>query len=760
MKQEEQTEKQFEVAVGEPVPNQPTESKCPFSAGARKHVMTGTHSNADWWPNQLNLKILHQHSPLSDPMGEAFNYAEEFKSLDLDAVIKDLHALMTTSQEWWPADYGHYGPLFIRMAWHSAGTYRIADGRGGAGSGSQRFAPLNSWPDNVSLDKARRLLWPIKQKYGRKLSWADLMILTGNVALESMGFKTFGFGGGREDIWEPEEDIFWGPETKWLGDERYRGDRQLDNPLGAVQMGLIYVNPEGPNSNPDPLAAARDIRETFGRMAMNDEETVALIAGGHTFGKAHGAAEPSTYMGPEPEGANLEDQGFGWINTFGSGKGAHAITSGLEGAWTSNPTKWDNNYFDNLFSFDWELTKSPAGAHQWTPKNGAAAGTVPDAHDPSKKHAPIMFTTDLALRLDPAYAKISKHFHENPQEFADAFAKAWFKLTHRDMGPISRYLGPLVPGEPLLWQDPVPAVDHELIGEQDIAALKAKILASGLSIFQLITTAWESATTFRGSDKRGGANGGRIRLAPQKYWEVNQPAELAKVLQTLESIQKDFNGSLSGVAQSNGKGKKVSLADLIVLGGSAAVEAAAKKAGHDVKVPFSPGRTDASEEQTDVNSFAVLEPAADGFRNYLRKGHEGSAAELLLDRANLLTLTAPELTVLVGGLRALDANFGQSKHGVFTKRPGTLTNDFFVNLLDMSTKWQKSATSDGVLEGRDRATGELKWTGTVVDLVFGSNSQLRALAEVYASSDSQEAFVKDFVAAWNKVMNLDRFDLA
>jgi catalase-peroxidase len=641
------------------------------------------------------------------------------------------------------------------MAWHSAGTYRIADGRGGAGSGSQRLAPLNSWPDNVSLDKARRLLWPIKQKYGRKLSWADLMILTGNVALESMGFKTFGFGGGREDIWEPEEDIYWGPESKWLGDERYRGARELDNPLGAVQMGLIYVNPEGPNSRPDPLAAAQDIRETFGRMAMNDEETVALIAGGHTFGKAHGAAEPSTYMGPEPEGASVEDQGFGWINTFGSGAGAHAITSGLEGAWTSNPVKWDNNYFENLFGHDWELTKSPAGAHQWTPKNGAAAGTVPDAHDPSKKHAPMMFTTDLALKLDPIYAPISKRFHENPQELADAFAKAWFKLTHRDMGPVARYLGPLVPKEPLLWQDPVPAVDQELIGEQEIAALKAKILASGLSISQLVATAWGSAATFRGSDKRGGANGSRIRLAPQKDWEVNQPAELAKALQTLEGIQKDFNG-----AQSGGKGKKVSLADLIVLGGCAAVEAAAKKAGHNVKVPFSPGRTDASQEQTDVHSFAVLEPIADGFRNYLRKGHEGSAAELLVDRANLLTLTAPEMTVLVGGMRALGANIGQSKHGVFTKRPETLTNDFFVNLLDMNTKWQKSATSKGVLEGRDRATGEVKWTGTVADLVFGSNSQLRALAEVYACNDSQEAFVKDFVAAWNKVMNLDRFDLA
>jgi len=757
-------EKQFEIAVGEPVPDNheqdsSTESKCPFSGGARKHAITGTWTNADWWPNQLNVKVLHQHSPLADPMGEAFNYAEEFKSLDLNAVIGDLHALMTTSQDWWPADYGHYGPLFIRMAWHSAGTYRIADGRGGAGSGAQRFAPLNSWPDNVSLDKARRLLWPIKQKYGRKLSWADLMILTGNVALESMGFKTFGFGGGREDIWEPEE-VYWGPEGKWLGDERYRGDRQLDNPLGAVQMGLIYVNPEGPNGKPDPLAAARDIRETFARMAMNDEETVALIAGGHTFGKAHGAAEPSTYMGPEPEGANLEDQGFGWINTFGSGKGADAITSGLEGAWTTNPVKWDNNYFENLFGYEWELTKSPAGAHQWTPKNGAAAGIVPDAHDPSKKHAPMMFTTDLALKMDQSYARISKHFHENPQELADAFAKAWFKLTHRDMGPVSRYLGPLVPAESLLWQDPVPAVDHELIGEEEISALKAKILASRLSISQLVATAWESAATFRGSDKRGGANGARIRLAPQKDWEVNQPVELAKVLQTLEGIQKDFNGALSGGPQSNGKAKKVSLADVIVLGGCAAVEAAAKKAGHDVKVPFSPGRTDATQEQTDMHSFAVLEPVADGFRNYLRKGHEGSAAELLVDRANLLTLTAPEMTVLVGGLRALSANFGQSKHGVFTQRPETLTNDFFVNLLDMNTKWLKSATSVGVLEGRDRATDELKWTGTVADLVFGSNSQLRALAEVYACSDSEQAFVRDFVAAWDKVMNLDRFDLA
>ena len=731
------------------------DAKCPFSNGARKHAVAGTSTNANWWPDQLNLKILRQHSQLANPMGEAFNYAEEFKSLDLDAVIKDLRALMTTSQDWWPADYGHYGPFFIRMAWHSAGTYRIADGRGGAGAGAQRFAPLNSWPDNVSLDKARRLIWPIKQKYGRKLSWADLIILTGNVALESMGLKTFGFGGGREDIWEPEEDIYWGPEGKWLGDERYRGDRQLDNPLAAVQMGLIYVNPEGPNGKPDPVAAATDIRETFARMAMNDEETVALIAGGHTFGKAHGAADPLKYVGPEPEAAPIEEQGLGWRNSFGSGKGVDTISSGLEGAWTDNPVKWDNDYLENLFKYEWELTKSPAGAQQWIPKNGAAADTVPDAHDPQKRHAPIMFTTDLSLKMDPIYEKISRRYLENPQELADAFAKAWFKLTHRDMGPISRYLGPLVPKEPLIWQDPVPAVDHELIGEQDIAALKAKILASGLSISQLVTTAWASAATFRGSDKRGGANGARIRLAPEKDWEVNQPAELAKVLETLEAIQKEFNG---GGGKSGGK--RVSLADLIVLGGSAAVEEAAKKAGHDVKVPFSPGRTDASQEQTDVESFAVLEPTSDGFRNYLRKGHEGLAAELLVDGANLLTLTAPEMTVLIGGLRALNANFGQSEHGVFTKRPGTLTNDFFVNLLDMNTKWQKSATSEGVLEGRDRATGDLKWTGTVVDLVFGSNAQLRALAEVYASSDGQEEFVHDFVAAWSKVMNLDRFDLA
>jgi catalase-peroxidase len=701
----------------------------------------------------LNLKILHQHCPLSDPLEQGFNYAKEFKSLDLNAVIKDLHALMTASQDWWPADYGHYGPLFIRMAWHSAGTYRISDGRGGAGSGAQRFAPLNSWPDNVSLDKARRLLLPIKQKYGRKISWADLMILAGNVALESMGFKTYGFGGGREDIWEPEEDTYWGPEGKWLADERYSGDRELENPLAAVQMGLIYVNPEGPNGKPDPVAAARDIRETFRRMAMNDEETVALIAGGHTFGKAHGAAEQVKYVGPEPEAAPLEEQGLGWKNSFGTGVGDDAFTSGLEGAWSTNPIKWSNSYFDNLFGYEWELTKSPAGANQWTPKNGAGAGTVPDAHDPAKKHPPMMFATDLALKTDPSYAKIAKHFHKNPKAFADAFAKAWFKLTHRDMGPVSRYLGPLVPAKPLLWQDPIPAADHKLIGKQDIAALKAKILASGLSIPQLVTTAWASAATFRGGDKRGGSNGARIRLAPQKDWEVNQPAELAKVLRKLSAIQKDFNSSQTG-------GKKVSLADLIVLGGCAAVEEAAKKAGHKVNVPFSPGRTDASQAQTDVESFAVLEPTADGFRNYLRNGGPGTAEERLVDRAQLLTLTAPEMTVLVGGMRALNANFGQSKHGVFTHRPGTLTNDFFVNLVDMKTQWQPSSTSEGVYEGRDRSTGELKWTGTRVDLIFGSNSQLRALAEFYACDDAKETFVKDFVAAWNKVMNLDRFDLA
>jgi len=750
-------EQKLTTAAGTPIPDNQqqtlsTESKCPVSGGARRHT-AGAPANAAWWPNQLNLRILHQHCPLSDPMEKEFNYAEEFKSLDLDAVIKDLHALMTTSQDWWPADYGHYGPLLIRMAWHGAGTYRIADGRGGAGSGAQRFAPINSWPDNVSLDKARRLLWPIKQKYGRKISWADLMILAGNVALESMGFKTFGFGGGREDIWEPQEDIYWGPEGKWLADERYTGDRELENPLAAVQMGLIYVNPEGPNGKPDPVAAVRDIRETFARMAMNDEETVALIAGGHTFGKAHGAADATKYVGPEPEAAPIEEQGFGWKNSFGNGKGANAITSGLEGAWTTNPVKWDNNYFENLFGYEWELTKSPAGAYQWTPKDASAAGTVPDAHDPSKRHAPMMFTTDLALKADPSYAEISKRFYESPQVFADAFAKAWFKLTHRDMGPVSRYLGPLVPKEPLLWQDPIPAVDHKLIGEQDMAALKAKILASGLSISQLVTTAWASAATFRGGDKRGGANGARIRLAPQKDWEINQPAELAKVLQKLEAIQKDFNSTQSG-------GKKVSLADLIVLGGCAAVEEAAKKAGYDVKVPFSPGRMDALQEQTDVNSFAVLEPTADGFRNYLRNGHPCPAEELLVDRAQLLTLTVPEMTVLVGGMRALNANFGQSKHGVFTNRPGTLTNDFFVNLVNMNTKWEASAASEGVFEGRDRATGKVKWTGTRVDLVFGSNSQLRAIAEFYACDDSQEAFVKDFVAAWHKVMNLDRYDLA
>ncbi|MDX2234141.1 MAG: catalase/peroxidase HPI [Hyphomonadaceae bacterium] len=725
---------------------------CPVTGATGRHTVAGAFGNATWWPNQLNLKILNKNSPLNDPMGEDFNYAEAFKALDLDAVIKDLRALMTDSQEWWPADFGHYGPFFIRMAWHSAGTYRIADGRGGAGTGQQRFAPLNSWPDNGNLDKARRLLWPIKQKYGRSLSWADLMVLTGNVALESMGFKTFGFGGGRADVWEPEEDVYWGPETEWLGDKRYTGDRHLEQPLGAVQMGLIYVNPQGPNGNPDPIAAARDIRETFARMAMNDEETVALIAGGHTFGKTHGAG-PESHVGPEPEAAGIEEQGFGWINSFGTGKGADTITSGLEVTWTTTPTQWSNNYFDNLFNYEWELTKSPAGAYQWTPKNGAGAGTVPHAHDPSKKIAPAMLTTDLSLRFDPAYEKISRHFHQNPQAFADAFARAWFKLTHRDMGPRARYLGPLVPAEELIWQDPVPAVDHPLIGEADIAALKAKVLASGLSTSQLVATAWASASTFRGSDKRGGANGARIRLEPQRNWAVNQPDELAKVLSVLEGIQRDFNATATG-------GKKVSLADLIVLAGSAAVEAAARNAGHDVTVPFAPGRTDASQEQTDVDSFAPLEPTADGFRNYLSPGNPGAPAELLVDRANLLTLTAPEMTVLVGGLRVLNANTGKSEHGVFTKRPGALTNDFFVNLLDMSTKWQKSTTMEGVLEGRDRTTGALKWTGTVVDLVFGSNAQLRALAEVYGAADGQAAFVRDFVAAWTKVMNLDRFDLA
>ncbi len=714
---------------------------------------TVARSNRDWWPNQLNLQVLHQHTTLSNPMGEAFDYAKEFKSLDLNAVIKDLRALMTDSQDWWPADFGHYGPLFIRMAWHSAGTYRIGDGRGGAGAGQQRFAPLNSWPDNVNLDKARRLLWPIKQKYGRKISWADLMILAGNVALDSMGFKTFGFGGGRVDVWEPEEDIYWGPEGQWLADERYSGDRDLQNPLAAVQMGLIYVNPEGPNGNPDPVAAARDIRETFARMAMNDEETVALIAGGHTFGKTHGAADPSKYVGPVPEAASIEEQGLGWKNTFGSGKGDDTIGSGLEVIWTTTPTKWSNNFFQNLFGYEWELTKSPAGAHQWKPRHAAGAGTVPDAQDPSKRHAPSMLTTDLALRFDPAYEKISRRFYENPNQLADAFARAWFKLTHRDMGPIVRYLGPLVPKEHLPWQDPIPAVDHPLIGEQDIAALKAKILASGLSVSQLVSTAWASASTFRGSDKRGGANGARIRLAPQKDWDINQPAKLATVLQKLEAIQKEFNASQSG-------GKKVSLADLIVLGGGAAIEKAAKGAGQDVKVPFTPGRMDASQEQTDVESFAPLEPTADGFRNYLRGKLRLSGEELLLDRAQLLRLTAPEMTVLVGGLRVLGANTGQSKHGVFTKRPETLTNDFFVNLLDMGTQWQPSSGSEGVYEGRGRKTNDLKWTGTRVDLIFGSNSQLRALAEVYACVDSKEKLVKDFVAAWTKVMNADRFDLA
>ncbi len=728
-------------------------SKCPVMSGAHSHPATGSTANQHWWPNLLNLKILSQNSPLVDPMGEEFNYAEEFKTIDLDELKKDIEEVMTTSQDWWPADYGHYGPLFIRMAWHSAGTYRIHDGRGGAASGTMRFAPLNSWPDNVNLDKARRLLWPIKQKYGRTLSWADLMVFTGNCALESMGFETYGFAGGREDVWEPEEEIYWGPETEWLGDQRYTGDRELENPLGAVQMGLIYVNPEGPNGTPSAVAAARDIRETFRRMAMNDEETVALIAGGHTFGKAHGAADPEQYVGREPEGASTEEQGLGWKNTYGSGNAGDTIGSGLEGAWTRTPTQWDNSYFDTLFGYEWDLTKSPAGAQQWVPTDSAAVATVPDAHDPAKTHAPIMFTTDLALRMDADYAKISKRFHENPDEFADAFARAWYKLTHRDMGPVTRCLGSLVPAEPQLWQDPVPEVDHELIGEQDIAGLKEKILASGLSISQLVSTAWASAATFRGTDKRGGANGARIRLAPQKDWEVNNPAGLGQVLQPLEEIQTDFNSPQSG-------GKKVSLADLIVLGGCAAVEAAAKKAGHDVQVPFSPGRTDASQEQTDVESFAVLEPTADGFRNYLVPEQVRSAEELLVDRAHMLTLTAPEMTVLVGGMRVLNANVAQSELGVFTKRPETLSNDFFVNLLDMNTKWEKSTKCEHFFEGHDSGTGELKWLGTAVDLVFGSNSQLRAVAEVYACDDSHEAFVQDFVAAWAKVMNLDRFDLS
>lgn len=729
-----------------------TEAKCPFSGGTQKMTVAQADSNKSWWPEQLNLGVLHQHSAKSNPLGADFDYAEAFKTLDLDAVVQDLHALMTDSQDWWPADYGHYGPFFIRMAWHSAGTYRIYDGRGGAGSGSQRFAPLNSWPDNGNLDKARRLLWPIKQKYGHKLSWADLMILAGNVALDSMGFKTFGFAGGRPDIWEPEEDIYWGPENVWMGNERYKGDRQLDNPLGAVQMGLIYVNPEGPDGNPDPLASARDIRETFARMAMNDEETVALTAGGHTFGKAHGAAD-TKHVGREPEGAGIEEQGFGWINSFGSGKGAHTITSGIEGAWTNNPTKWDNNYFENLFGYEWELTKSPAGAHQWTPKDTAAKNTVPDAHDASKRHAPMMTTADMAMRMDPAYEKISREFLANPAKFADAFARAWYKLTHRDMGPASRYLGKLVPSEELIWQDPLPAINHALVNESDIATLKAQILASGLSVSELVGTAWASASTFRGSDKRGGANGARIRLAPQKDWDVNQPAVLAKVLTKLEAIQKAFNA-----AQTNGKA--VSIADLIVLGGASGIEAAAKKAGKSITVPFAPGRADASQAQTDVESFAVLEPVADGFRNYQKATAVGGSAELLLDKAQLLKLSAPEMAVLVGGLRVLDVNYAGAKHGVFTHNPGALTNDFFVNLLDMQTKWHKTAESSNVLEGRDRATNALKWTGTVVDLVFGSNSQLRAIAEVYAASDAQDKFLVDFVSAWNKVMNSDRFDLA
>ncbi len=726
--------------------------QCPFASGARKPALAGARNNADWWPEQLNLKLLHQHSARSNPMGEGFDYAQAFKQLDLAAVIGDLQALMTDSQDWWPADYGHYGPFFIRMAWHSAGTYRIADGRGGAGSGAQRFAPLNSWPDNGNLDKARRLLWPIKQKYGSKLSWADLIVLAGNVALDSMGLKTFGFAGGRPDIWEPEDNIYWGPEGEWMGDARYSGDRALENPLAAVQMGLIYVNPEGPNGQPDPLGSARDIRETFARMAMDDEETVALVAGGHTFGKCHGAADPGLHVGPAPEGADIAEQGLGWTNRFGSGKGAHAITSGLEGAWTPHPTQWDNGYFETLFGYEWVLTKSPAGAHQWTPTDPAAASTVPDAHDPAKRHAPMMSTADMALRMDPAYEKISRRFLADPQALADAFARAWFKLTHRDMGPRARYLGPLVPTESLLWQDPIPAVDHALIDAQDTAALKARLLTSGMGISALVSTAWASASTFRGSDKRGGANGARLRLAPQKDWAVNQPADLARVLQALGAIQAEFNAAQTGA-------KRVSLADLIVLGGGAAVEAAAQRAGVAVTVPFSPGRMDASQAQTDVDSFAVLEPVADGFRNYLRPGHAGSAAELLLDKAQLLTLSAPEMTALVGGLRVLGAQVGPARHGVFTQRPETLSNDFFVNLLDMGTVWQKSATSEGVLEGRGRASGVPKWTATVVDLVFGSNAQLRAIAETYACSDAQTVFVQDFVAAWAKVMDLDRFDL-
>lgn len=728
------------------------EAKCPFSGTQMNHAAGRGPRNKDWWPNALNLSILRQHSELSDPMDPDFNYAEAFEALDLKAVKADITEVMKTSQDWWPADYGHYGPFFIRMAWHSAGTYRIADGRGGAGAGTQRFAPLNSWPDNANLDKARLLLWPVKQKYGRSLSWADLMILAGNVALEDMGFKTFGFGGGRADVWEPEEDIYWGAEGEWLADKRYSGDRDLENPLAAVQMGLIYVNPEGPNGNPDPIAAARDIRETFGRMAMNDEETVALIAGGHTFGKTHGAADPEKYVGPEPAGATIAEQGTGWKNSFGPGHGEHTITSGLEGAWTTTPTKWSNNYFENLFGFEWELTKSPAGAHQWKPKGGAAADAVPDAHNPEKRHAPMMLTTDLALRFDPAYEKISRRFFENPDEFADAFARAWFKLTHRDMGPRNLYVGEEVPEEVLIWQDPVPAVDHTLVDDADIVKLKAEILNTGLPVSQLVSAAWASASTFRGSDKRGGANGGRVRLAPQRYWEANNPQQLAEVIDKLETIQEVFNGSAQG-------GKKVSLADLIVLGGCAAVEAAAKKAGHDISVPFTPGRTDASQEHTDVDSFAVLEPQADGFRNYSKKQYSVSAEEMLVDKAQLMTLTAPEMTALVGGMRVLNANTAGAQHGVFTDRPETLTNDFFTNLLDFGTTWSATDAHENAFEGRDRKTGEVKWTGTRVDLIFGSNSELRAIAEVYGCADGEEKFVKDFVAAWDKVMNLDRFDL-
>jgi catalase-peroxidase len=746
------TDKNLTTANGNSTYDVNGEAKCPFLNGSLNHSAGGGTSNRDWWPNQLKLNILRQHSALSNPMDASFNYAEEFKKLDLDAVKKDIFELMTTSQDWWPADYGHYGPFFIRMAWHSAGTYRIADGRGGAGSGTQRFAPLNSWPDNANLDKARLLLWPIKKKYGKKISWADLMVLAGNCALESMGLQTFGFAGGREDVWEPEEDVYWGAEAEWLGDKRYEGDRELENPLAAVQMGLIYVNPEGPNGQPDPVAAARDIRETFGRMAMNDYETVALIAGGHTFGKTHGAADPGKYVGAEPAGAAIQEQNLGWKNSFGSGNAEYTITSGLEGAWTTSPTKWSNNFFENLFGFEWELTKSPAGAFQWKPKDGAGAGTVPDAHDPSKSHAPFMLTTDLALRMDPAYEQISRHFYENPDEFADAFSRAWFKLTHRDMGPLARYLGPEVPKEELIWQDPIPAVTHKLVDADDIASLKTNILASGLSVSELAGTAWASASTFRGSDKRGGANGARIRLEPQKNWEVNNPTQLAAVLEVLDGLRQEFNKTQAG-------GKEISLADMIVLGGCAGIEQAAADAGHKITVPFTPGRTDASQEQTDVESFEALEPAADGFRNYKNSKYAVPAEELLVDKAQLLTLTAPEMTVLVGGMRVLNTNYDGSRDGVFTKRPGQLTNDFFLNLLDMGTTWKAVSGSDDVFEGRDRNTGELKWTGTRADLIFGSNSELRAVAEVYGCDDSAERFVNDFVAAWTKVMDLDRFDL-